>query len=101
MLVPPERGHQEKSVSLFPDSPDYLRDQSDPGKRIEEEIGPLVGQRIPVFEIIDWAMRIVFWGKEVYLRRLRKKHDWDGTLGFNQYWTAQYSPSIVLETLKP
>ncbi len=31
-LVPPERGHQKDPVSVLPDLPDYLRDQSDRGR---------------------------------------------------------------------
>ncbi len=48
MLVPPEREHYQNSVLLFPDSPDYLRDQGDRGESIKEEVGPVVGQGIPV-----------------------------------------------------
>ncbi len=47
MLVPPERGHWQNSVLLFPDSPDYLREQGYRGKSIKEEVGPIKGQRVP------------------------------------------------------
>ncbi len=33
-------------MSVFPDSPDYLGDQSDRGESIYEEVGPFVGQCI-------------------------------------------------------
>lgn len=41
-------GHKEYLLSLFPDSSDNLRDQSDQGKGIKEKPGPIMGQRIPV-----------------------------------------------------
>ncbi len=50
MLVPPERAHYINFVFVFPDSSDDLRDQSDRGKCIKEEVGPIVGQHIHVLE---------------------------------------------------
>ncbi len=58
-------GHQKQSVPASPDSPDYLRDQSDRGKSIHEEIGPFAGQHILVLRKVSLAVRVVFWGKEV------------------------------------
>ncbi len=63
-LVPPERGHLEDLVFVFPDSPDYLRDQSDQGKSVEEAV---VGQCILVLQKICWAVRVVILGEEVDL----------------------------------
>lgn len=37
-----------------------LRDQGNQGKSIKEKAGPVVGQLIPVFLKISWAMKVVF-----------------------------------------
>ncbi len=42
---------------MFSDSSDDLRDQSDGGKFIKEEVGPIVGQRILVLRIIRQAVK--------------------------------------------
>ncbi len=39
------------------------------GECIKEEVGPVVGQRVPVLRIISWAVRAVFGGEKVYFGR--------------------------------
>ncbi len=53
-------------VSLFPDSPDNLWDQDDWGGCIKEEIGPIMGQRVPDLRIICRAVKAVFGGEKIY-----------------------------------
>ncbi len=60
MMIIPGWGHQKQSVPASPDSPDYLRDQSDRGKSIHEKIGPFAGQHILVLRKVRLAVRVVF-----------------------------------------
>lgn len=41
-MTPPKRGYQEDLVGILPDSSDDLGDQSDRGKSIKEETGPVM-----------------------------------------------------------
>ncbi len=43
---------------LFPYSPDCLQDQGDRGESVKEEVGPYVGQRIPVLQKISCSFSV-------------------------------------------
>ncbi len=44
----------------FPDLPDYLKDQGDRWESIQEEVGAVEDQHVPVLRNIRLAVKVVF-----------------------------------------